>query len=200
MIFKTTINRLLVCTVLFIPLNATAEIKKVDIDTGKSLVKWVGKKVTGQHDGTLKIKSGSVELEGDEIVGGEFVLDMTSISNLDIEDPTWKAKLENHLKSDDFFNVEKFPEGKFKITKINKKSDTDIEINGDLTIKNITKPVVFLSNINKNDTAHSASAKTAINRTEWDIKYNSGKWFDPNQLGDKLIYDEIDIELNLSTK
>jgi polyisoprenoid-binding protein YceI len=184
---------------LFISSPLFADNKTLNIDTEASVVEWLGKKVAGQHNGTLKIKNGTVEISDNQIKGGSFVLDMTSIVNLDIEGEEWRTKLENHLKSDDFFNVSEFPEGKFEIQNISKKDDGKLDIEGTLTIKNISKPVVFAADLMNHNGVYHAKAKTTINRTEWDIRYNSGKWFDPNQLGDKLIYDEIEIGLDIKT-
>ena len=170
------------------------------LDTETSVVKWTGKKVSGAHNGTLKIKSGNVEKSGDSITGGEFVIDMTTIVNEDIENLTWRKKLEDHLRSDDFFNISKFPEGKFVINKTKNNENGSLLIHGDLTIKDITKPITFEASLKEEAQVMHANATTKINRLEWDIRYNSAKWFDPQKLGDKLIYDDIEIELDLKTK
>ncbi len=164
------------------------------VDTSKSSLKWVGKKVTGQHDGTVQIKSGSFDLNKGQ---GSFVIDMKSIDNKDLSGE-WKQKLEGHLKSPDFFNVAKFPEAKFSLKNVKKNSGNKYTFTGDLTVKDITKPISFPVTIEKKNNATMVSGKFTIDRLKWDIKYNSGKFF--QKLGDKMIYDDIDFELSLVTK
>jgi len=108
------------------------------IDAAKSVINWKGFKIggVGAHLGTVTVKSGAIELDGDQLVGGEVVIDMTTIDNTDLEDPAYKAKLEGHLSSVDFFNVEKHTSATFKITSVEGKV-----INGELTVRGITVPV-----------------------------------------------------------
>ncbi|MBY0553984.1 YceI family protein [bacterium] len=171
----------------------------VKMDVTGSL-KWTGYGVGKSHAGDLTIKSGSVELKGEELVGGEFVIDMTSLKTGD------SPKLEGHLKSPDFFDVEKFKEGTFKITKVEsikggKAGDPTHKITGDLTIKGKTHKEVFAASITKEGKGFAASAATEIkDRTQYDIIYNSGKFKAVSALGDKLIQDNIKVELNVKTK
>ncbi len=182
-------------------LSATAFANETshDLDLEKSVVSWKGEKVAGAHNGTLKVKSGAATFTDGVLTGGSFTLDMASIVNLDVESPKWRAKLENHLKSDDFFNVSQYPEGKFVITKAEPQADGYL-ISGDLTIKNKTHAVSFPATVSQKGDSYHALANVKIDRLKWDIKYNSGKFFDPKKLGDKLIYDEIEIGLDLMTK
>jgi polyisoprenoid-binding protein YceI len=190
---------LLASFLLVLPLQSVAEETELSIDSTKSAVHWLGKKVSGQHDGTVSITSGTVKMnDAEEVIGGTFILDMNSISNKDIESPKWRKKLEDHLKSDDFFNIVKFPKGEFVITKSEPgEGENETIIHGKLTIKGITVPVTLPATIVKDDKAYTADGKVTIDRTKWDIRYNSGKWFDPNNLGDKLIYDEIEITVHI---
>ena len=134
------------------------------------------------------------------LVGGQIDINMNSISNTDMEG-RMKARIEGHLKSDDFFYVEKFPISTLKISEVIKDSSTEGDmassytIVADLTIKEITNTIEFVADININRNQFSATAKIKIDRTEWDIKYNSGNFF--KDLGDKLILDEIEFEINL---
>ncbi|MCB0332648.1 MAG: YceI family protein [Bdellovibrionales bacterium] len=176
-----------------------AQEKVYDLDTQQSVVSWKGEKLTGSHHGTLKVNHGKVRFSDEGLTGGTFTLDMTSITNLDIESDQWRAKLEKHLKSDDFFDVSHFPEGTFVITKVHPQDD-GYEVVGDLTIKGKTHPISFPATVTKEGDSYHASAKITLDRLKWDIKYNSGKFFDPQKLGDKLIYDEIEIGLELWTK
>jgi len=173
--------------------------KELTVDTAASKLAWVGKKVTGQHNGTVKIKSGGLEVDGDKITGGSFVIDMTSI---DVEDLSgeMKGKLMGHLRSDDFFSVDKYPTATFTITSVDKSDATNAThfIAGDLTIKGKTNKVTFPATVNMVGNKVNATAKFDLDRTKWDIRYGSGSFFDG--LGDKMIYDDFEIDLMLSTK
>lgn len=164
------------------------------VNVGKSEVVWNGKKVTGEHFGTVTIKSGSLEFDGGALAGGSFVIDMSSIAVTDLEGE-WKGKLEGHLKSDDFFGVEKFPTSKLKITKVEQggKSGT-YKVTGDLTIKSTTKPIQFDVVLS----GSTASAEIVIDRAEYDVRYGSGSFFD--NLGDKTIYDDFTLKVKLVTE
>jgi len=195
-----TLVATVVLTSLSFASSLSAEDTEVHLDLEQSQIKWVGKKVTGQHNGLLKLESGKLWRNKDSFRGGEFVLDMASIENLDIESESYKKKLENHLKSDDFFDVEKFPKGSFYLTEISQKEDGSYEISGNLTLKDITKQISFPAEITEEDGVYTAKAKTTIDRADFNVKYNSGRFFDAARLGDKLIYDEIEVELELYGK
>jgi hypothetical protein len=161
------------------------------IDIDKSTVIWMGKKVTGAHEGTVKLKSGNLEMEDGVLVGGQFDIDMNTIKNTDIGGGG-AAKLEGHLKSDDFFGVENHPVAKLVITDVSAKGTLgDYKVVADLTIKGITKSIKFYTNLS--DTA--ATAEIIIDRTDFDVRYGSGSFFD--NLGDKTIYDEFTLKVNL---
>jgi len=177
----------------------SAEKERFTIDTEKSEIRWLGKKLAGKHNGTVRLRSGSVALTEGAITEGTFVIDMPSIMNEDIESPQWRKKLEDHLKSADFFNVSTFPEGRFTIKGSEKQSSDTILIRGELTIKSISLPTSLTASISQKDGVYVATGKATIDRTQWDIRYNSGKWFDPATLGDKLIYDDIEIEVTIVT-
>lgn len=166
-----------------------------NVDSKSSELEWIGKKVTGQHNGTVKIKSGKVMMK-DGNVKGNFTIDMTTINVEDLEGE-YKTKLENHLRSDDFFSVDKHNTASFKITDAKKKKGNDYEITGDLTIKGITNNITFPAEIMVSDKGVlEANADITIDRTKWKIKYGSGSFFD--DLGDKMIYDDVDLNLRLS--
>ena len=174
---------------------------KVAFDPSVSLVKWAGEKVTGKHDGEIKLKSGELMMNGKEVKGGEFVLDMASITNADIKDPEYNKKLITHLKSDDFFNVEKFPTANLKIKKITSVEGfvgPTFKMVADLTIKGKTNEIEFPAVVDTKDGKTTATANITIDRTKWDIKYGSGKFF--TGLGDKVINDDFKIDVALSTK
>jgi len=171
---------------------------KVDID--KSTIKWKGSKVTEGHEGLVQIQEGFLMIDHGTLVGGQININMNSISNTDMEG-RMKARIEGHLKSDDFFYVEKFPISILKIREVIKKSTPEgdmtssYDVVADLTIKGITNIIEFVADININKVEFSATAKIKIDRTQWDIKYHSGNYV--KDLGDKLILDEIEFDISL---
>lgn len=175
--------------------TATAKLEA----TGK--IKWVGYGVGSKsHGGDIAIKSGYIEVKGEEITGGEFTLDMTSLNSPDSE------RLVGHLKSADFFDVEKFKEGRFQITKVetlkkSKAGEATHKIHGNLTIKGKTHHESFDAKISQTAGKFTALASTEIkDRTQYDIVYNSAKFKAASALGDKLIKDNIKVELEVATK
>lgn len=177
------------------PAEATkVEGTSVGLDLTKSSLKWIGTKLKGKHNGTVKIADGSIVVKDSKIVGGKFSLDMASIEDLDMkDDPKMKAKLEGHLKSEDFFNVEKFPKATFEITSITEDATGQATVTGNLTIKDVTKGITFPAKITygADKKPVSASANFNINRQLWGISY-------PGQ-PDNLIRDEINFDLSLAT-
>lgn len=159
------------------------------VNVKDSKITWKGYKVTGEHEGTIMLKSGELEFNGNTLVGGNFVMDMTTINTTDMEGE-WKEKLDGHLKNDDFFGVDKHKTATLKFTKVEPKANTYLVV-GDLTIKGITKSVSFEMNVESN----SANTLLKIDRTKFDIKYGSSSFFD--DLKDKAIYDEFDLNVAL---
>ncbi|MEO6695906.1 MAG: YceI family protein [Ignavibacteria bacterium] len=172
--------------------------KKLNIVASESKLGWLGKKVTGQHNGTVDIKQGELFVENGKLTGGSFEFDFNTIKVLDIEDPETNAKLTGHLKSDVFFSATSHPIGKFVITSITPGSDGNYNIIGNLTIKSISKEVSFPAKVNINGDVVTSSADFNIDRTLWEIKYGSGKFFE--NLGDKLINDDFNIKFNITAK
>src|SRR6478736_2880409 len=91
--------------------------QSVTVDTKASTFKWHAKKVTGEHMGTVNFSSGTIQLEKGVLVGGTIEMDMTSIVTTDLQGE-YKGKLEGHLKSEDFFSVEKFNKATLVIKKV----------------------------------------------------------------------------------
>lgn len=170
-------------------------------DLVKSTVGWHAKKVTGEHMGNVKIKSGSIVVDHHAPSRGEFVIDMTSITCTDLKDAGYNAKLVGHLKSDDFFSVAKYPEATLKIKSFtpvagSRAGEANYTIKGDLTIKGITKEISFPAVMTVTDRMITAKADIKIDRSEFDVRYGSGKFFD--NLGDKLIYDDFTMSVDLT--
>ena len=179
----------LALVVVLSTLSVTAQTKKVN--TSASTINWVGKKVTGAHEGTINLKDGTLVFKGKKLVGGTFVVDMTSMIVTDLKAGQGKEKLEGHLKADDFFGSDKFATATLVFKKLVTKAPNVYTVTGDLTIKGITKPVTFdLATTNT-----TATANVKIDRTKYDIKYGSGSFFD--SLGDKAINDDFDLAIAL---
>ncbi len=168
------------------------------VDTNSSSVVWTGYKVTGKHTGTIKIKNGMLSMDAGVITGGSFEIDMNSVKDTDMEGE-YAGKLEGHLKSDDFLGVASFPTASFVINKaIPQDSKGNYKILGNLTIKGITKEVKFFANAAEANGTVNAAGKITIDRSEFNMRYGSGSFFDG--LGDKTIYDEFDLQVSLVAK
>lgn len=174
------------------------ETQKFEIETAQSNIDWVGKKVTGAHNGTISIKEGTLTLTEGQLAGGEFTIDTTSIKILDVTDPATNAQFAGHLASADFFASEQYPEAKFVITSAEPADENSYHINGKLTIKGITHPVAFTAAVNNNDGIVSASGKVIVDRTLYDMKFRSGNFF--KDLGDTLIYNNFDLNVSITAK
>lgn len=164
------------------------------IDT-TSTIEWLGTKPVGQHNGTMKISSGSFAVENGNITGGSFVVDVNSLTDLDLKPEDGKEKLEGHLKSADFFDVAKFPTAKFEISSVEALTGDSIsthKISGNLTLKDSTKNVTFPAKVTLSDTEATATANFNIDRTQWGLFYGNDK-----SLGDKFIRPEVNIKLNI---
>ena len=170
--------------------STPVEVETKEVKTSESTVTWKGYKVTGSHYGTINLQSGSLSFEGDKLIGGEFVVDMLSLISTDLEGE-YKGKLEGHLKSDDFFGVAKHPTSSLVFTNVTAKGKNSYEVTGDLTIKGITKAVTFDVSVY----GSKATATMKVDRSQYDVRYGSGSFFD--NLGDKTIYDEFDLVVDL---
>jgi len=165
------------------------------------IINWTGAKLAYDHKGTLKIESGVFSAEGNKIKSGDFVIDMTSLTNTDLTDAAKKADLEGHLKNADFFDVEKFPKSTFSITSVADANtdEANCMITGNLTMKGVTKSITFPALVvAKGDGSLTAiSDKFTINRTDWGIKYGSGL---SGAVGDKVISDDFTLQVSLEAK
>ncbi|MET7030776.1 YceI family protein [Sediminicola luteus] len=171
--------------------STPVEVVKKEVKTAESTVTWKGYKVTGSHYGTINLKEGALMFDGDKLTGGEFVVDMTTLISTDLAGES-KGKLEGHLKSDDFFGVESNPTSKLVFTNVKATGKNSYEVTGDLTIKGKTNPVTFDVSVYGN----KATATMKVDRSKYDVKYGSGSFFD--NLGDKTIYDEFDLVVDLA--
>ena len=188
---KTNFTNGIVAGIIALTLVAfSTSVEKKKVDVKNSEITWTGEKLTGSHEGNIDLLEGYFEMQDGKLVGGEFTADMTTINVTDLEGDS-KKKLEGHLSSDDFFGVKKYPTAKFTINTAAEKSNGVYGISGDLTIKGKTNPIAFDLNM----TDGSATTTLVIDRTKYDIRYGSGSFFD--DLGDKTIYDEFTLNVNL---
>lgn len=178
--------------VLLIAGSLSTFAQKKEVNLEKSTVEWTGKKIGGAHNGEIKLKSGYFELKNNQITGGEIVINMNSITNKDLEDPGYNQKLVGHLKSEDFFGVEKHPTSSFTISKATKFKDGKANVSGKITIKGKTEDINF--DITKNGNVYTAQLK--VDRSKFDVRYGSNSFFD--NLGDKAIEDIFILDIKLS--
>ncbi len=192
------IFKLAMVATLSVPV-AFAAIENYAVDTEATKVEWIGKKVTGEHRGFVKVKPGSkISLSGNEITAADIIVDINALTVTDITDPEYATKFVGHMKSPDFFNTEKYPEAKLVITK-SKATKDGLEVEGNLTILDKTQPVKFkVSAPQKKANVYSSKATIVIDRTKFGLRYGSGQFF--KDLGDKMIYDDFTLNIELNAK
>ena len=164
--------------------------KAVNINKSASSIGWLAKKVTGEHNGTVGISAGALNVDGNKLVGGNFTIDLKSIKDLDITDANYNQKFIGHISSGDFFEVEKFPTATFVITKV-----AGNQVTGNLTVNGITKSITFPAEIAVKGGKVTAKANITIDRTDFNIRYGSKKFFE--SIGDKAIYDDFALTVSL---
>ncbi len=169
--------------------SATAQ-QKLTADKDRTTLNWLGEKVTGEHSGTINLKEGWLSWNNNTITGGEFLIDMTTIKDVDRNE-----RLEGHLRSDDFFGVDKFPVSKLVITGSESFEKGTAVVKGNLTIKGITHPLEFKANRMVKEEGTWFYANIVVDRTKYNVRYGSGSFFD--NLGDKVIYDEFKLKVAL---
>jgi polyisoprenoid-binding protein YceI len=175
--------------IALVTIQATqAQLKK--IKPLSSSIQWTGKKVTGQHEGTINFLDGILTFKSNKLVAGTFTVDMKSISTTDLTGE-YKDKLDGHLKADDFFGVEKFPTATLVFKKITPVNATTYTVVADMTIKGKMNPVTFTLVTS----ATGATANVKINRAKYDVQYGSETFL--GSLGDKAIYDDFDLKIKL---
>lgn len=183
--------------------TATASLAAVEyaIDHNASSILWTGRNVVAgkAHTGTINISAGTLSVEGDVLTAGDFTIDMTSIKNTDLGDPTYAAKLEGHLADTAFFAVADYPTASFAVTGVEAVTGEEgvtHHVSGNLTLRGVTKEIKIPANVSITESAVSATADFVIDRSLWNVKYGSGSFFD--DLGDNLIEDNIELTLTLA--
>jgi len=183
----------IILAVAFLMTGFVLNAQNLKVNSEKSSITWIGKKVGGEHNGNIKLKSGDFEIKGDQIVSGYFVIDMESMTNNDLTSEEYNQKLIGHLKSDDFFGADKFPTATLKLSKAGKFVDNKAVVEGELTIKGKTNPISF--EVKKVGNTYTASI--IVDRSKYDVRYGSKSFFD--NLGDKYINDEFTLDVKLVT-
>lgn len=187
---------LLVLSALFATVAVSQDHK---VDAKKSELAWKGKKVlvSSSHNGLIAIKDGKVTTKAGKVTGLKIVADMASIESLDMKGKSGKGKLEGHLKNEDFFDVKKYPTSSFTSTSVTpvKGKAGQYLVKGDFTVKGKTKPISFTATEKTKPIRHLV-ADFSFDRTKWDVRYGSGKFF--TGLGDKVIADAIEIKSKIA--
>lgn len=169
------------------------------IDSAKSQIDWIGRKVTGAHNGTIGIKEGNFIIKDGKIIGGNIVINTATIKILDVTDTATNVQFAGHLASDDFFSIEKFPTASFDIITAKQLTANTYYLEGNLTIKDITHLTGFEVKLEEStDNGFSLAGKLVIDRTKYDIKFRSGNFF--KDLGDTLIYNDFDLDFNITAQ
>lgn len=168
----------------------------IAVNPDQSNIEWHGSKVTGEHNGNVDVRQGNVVLDEKGNIKSAYVqVDMKTITNEDLDGDS-KGKLVGHLKSDDFFSVEKHPyaEINLKNFKPGKESGTYVA-SGDLTIKGKTAPISFPFTYNNNGGNFTATGDLTFDRSNYDVRYGSPSFFD--DLGDKVIHDDVNLSFTI---
>ena len=195
-IISQAIFRIVFVSLTFAIVGLNVKAADFVVDKAVSTVKWEAKKVTGKHNGTISIASGLLNTGASGITGGTLVIDMKSIVDVDLTDAGYNAKLIGHLKSDDFFGADKFPESNLVVKNVTLVSGNEYKFLGDLTIKGVTNPIGFTAKVSLKGDKLNAEGTMTINRAKYGVKYGSSSFFE--NLGDKVIYDDFTLEFNLT--
>ncbi|CAI8364657.1 MAG: Protein YceI [Flavobacteriaceae bacterium] len=180
-----------IALITFFSIQSFSLIEKETIDVSSAKIVWKAYKVTGSHEGTISLKSGKLNFINDELIGGDFKVDMNSILCTDLSGD-YKNQLEGHLKSEDFFNSKNHPNSTLTFTKVKSINKNSYNIDAEITIKGKKETISFVISVYGN----KATGVLKIDRTKFDIKYGSGSFF--AGLGDNLIYDEFDLIIDIN--
>lgn len=175
-----------------------ADPKRIAIDTNNSTIEWTGKKLTGEHYGNVSISDGHLLVDGNKLTGGVFEIDMNSITCTDITDEKSNKRLVDHLTSEDFFAVSKFPKARFEITVAKHDGKDNYSITGNLTIKGKTNPLTFPVTFIYTDGIATAAGDLVFDRSKYDVKFGSQSFFE--NLGDKMVYDDVEMKVSIVSK
>jgi polyisoprenoid-binding protein YceI len=172
--------------------------EKYVIMNKESVVTWKGSMAfagKGEHIGYVSISKGELIMDKNQMTGGSVVLDMTTITD---KVHGSDNSLIDHLKDPDFFDVKKFPIAVFVITNVAAATGGTVDVTGNLTIKGITNAITFPATLDVKTESVTASGKVTIDRTKWDVRYKSGKFF--SDLADEAIADDIEFDMKIVAK
>jgi polyisoprenoid-binding protein YceI/rhodanese-related sulfurtransferase len=196
-----------------LPLERQGEVKAaeplapegwLEIDPVESRVEWTGRNLLNKHYGRIALKEGKLQFDRGRLTKGEITLNMDAITCQDLAGDPLADVLIGHLKSDDFFDVELYPEARFVIASVQPiahatPGSPNLSVRGDLTLKGTTRPLEFIATAGVTPEGKAAAqAAFAIDRTLWHVLYGSGKYF--RHLGGHLVNDLIDIQLRVVTR
>ena len=169
-----------------------------NVDTTASVLTWIGTKPTGSHNGTVAIKSGGLLVEEGTLKGGEFVIDMNTITNVDMAGSDGAGKIEGHLKAPDFFDIAVYPTSKFVITKV-EDVEGKLAVTGNLQIKDVTKSITIPAMISTEGGVTTFKSDVFnVDRADFNVKYGSKRWIEG--LKDKFINDLMEMSFEVKTK
>jgi len=178
-----------------VKVEKVAIVNNVDLTT--SMMTWKGTKPTGEHNGTVALKSGGLVVENGVLKEGEFVIDMSTIKNLDMAGSAGAGKIEAHLKNADFFDIAVYPTSTFVITSV-LEVEANLAVTGNLTIKDVTKSITIPAKISSEDGVTTfTSALFNIDRADFNVKYGSKRWIEG--LKDKFIDDLVEMSFVVKT-
>jgi rhodanese-related sulfurtransferase len=171
-----------------------------NVDPNRSAVRWIGRNLLNQHNGTVGIASASLAIDQERLVGGNAVMDMESIHCEDIEDPSLASMLISHLRTDDFFLVDSFPTAEFNLESAEPIPDAtpgspNANLVGSFTLRGQTQPLQFPATLGLNEEAIALQAHFDIDRVLWGSKYGSGRIYE--SLGKHIVNDRISISFQL---
>ena len=169
-----------------------------NVDTTASVLTWIGTKPTGSHNGTVAIKSGGLLVEEGTLKGGEFVIDMNTITNVDMAGSDGAGKIEGHLKAPDFFDIAVYPTSKFVITKV-EDVEGKLAVTGNLQIKDVTKSITIPAMISTEGGVTTFKSDVFnVDRADFNVKDGSKRWIEG--LKDKFINDLMEMSFEVKTK
>lgn len=175
-----------------------ANAQTLNLDVQNSTIQWTGRKVAGNHYGNISFESGSLIQRDNSYSGGEFVVDMQSLTVEDIKDARTNAQLAGHLRSDDFFGVDTYPKSRLVIRSAKQTTGNNFEFSGNLTIKDQTHPITFQAERAISGGATRFTGTIIVDRSKFNVRYGSGSFF--SNLGDNLIYDNFDLKFDVTFK
>jgi polyisoprenoid-binding protein YceI len=173
-------------------------VSKYVAEPSQSTIEWTGKKLTGEHYGEITLRRGELIFSKEKLIGGTFEMDMSSIICTDITDAKSNKRLIDHLKSEDFFSVNRFPSSQFAIVSVEVKSANEYYVTGNLTIKGKASPVSFPVKLRNDNNQIIADATITFDRSKYDVKFGSQSFYE--NLGDKLVYDDVDISIKMTLR